>query len=281
MKWTSPGFQFTWTSGTGSGVRDRPYYQYTGPTITGQKVLDESTVEFTGTATVLNRMIALGGGKAVLRSGGRAEFTLTVRANRAIGAWRVDAFEFADRGSRAGPAELPAELTREVIRETLGYPPEAFEKRTLGDYERLMGLQSWVFYHTGGPTLFTLTLEETGQETIPKANLLASADRPYTNDGQEGRVCFQIGRRLDKKDGATPIDSVGMQLNANFGSGEGFPCLWYHWNGAEFKEVIGSADLSDGKEHELLGLTAVEIDPPKGIEPRKVVLRLLAKKVAK
>ncbi len=277
LKWTAPLFQFTWSTGIGAGAKDRPYYQYTDWSITAHKVLDDSTVEYKGTASVLNRMASLGGGHVLLRSGGKDDFTLTVRADKGVGAWRVDTFEFADRGSRAGPAELPADATREVIRETLGYPPEAFEKRTLGDYERLMGLQSWVFYHTGGPALFFLTLDETGQETIHPANLLASA-RPYTSGEQEGRVCFQIGRRLDKKDCATPIDSVGMQLNRNFGSGSGFPCLWYHWNGAEFKEVIGSADLSDGKEHELLALTAIEIDPPKGEKPRKVVLRLLVKK---
>jgi serine/threonine protein kinase len=279
LKWASPGFQFDWSAEADPRTGDRPYYQYAHATIDEHQIVDNSTIEYRGTVTVLERVTAVGGGRHTLPSGGRAAYTLTVRANRQAGAWRVDSFVFADRGCRAGPALLPQEENRAVVRDTLNYPPEAFAKNTPAEVEAMIGLKSWVLFYCGGPVDFRLALEETGQETILPANLI-TARGPYPGRGQEGRVCLQIGRDFGRESLA-PRDYVYLGLNRNFGYSHALPCLWYHWKGAKVTDDASTPDLGDGLEHEVLKVTAEEEQPPEGKEPRKVVLRVLAKKATR
>jgi len=119
--------------------------------------LDE--VVFEGEAQVNARF---GGPGGTIPTGGKAGFVLTMR--RVGEQWLADDLEFRDRGWSVGPAELPGHLLNDVVCHTLGIERLPFDGESLPAVEKKLGLQSWVFYHTGGPVRFRLTADEGGED---------------------------------------------------------------------------------------------------------------------
>ena len=277
-KWADPTFDFRANSGATAGEPNRPYYQYTRATLDDLAQVDGDTVTFRGTATALNRRMKPGGrGATDLPTGGSAAFTLKVRVQPHAEAGLVG-FEFDDRESRCGGAELPASVREKVIRDVLGCPAEVYEKHTFGEVEEMLGVRSCVLFYTGGPVEFRVAVEETGQETL-RTEAMATAREPYTCTEDEGRFCFTIGRDLDK-DTLRPRDMLRLCLNGTHTSYLGLPRLWYHWKGATFSQsTLAGGRLSVGEEMPVYILRAAETEPEKGKEPRTVTLRLMAKKV--
>jgi hypothetical protein len=269
---------------------DRPLYSYSSWKLTPvAEKPDQNRIAFHGKANVTYRYNPLNKDRSAgqfswgVPTGGAAAFTLELVRADARADWRVDDFRFERRKPQAGPAALQKEEYNRVVHGGFGFPDWVMKKFKLDELMQKLDRRAWVYYYVGGPVEFRLTAQETGQRTFEDPWKLEADDAKF-KQGEETRLLVMIGRDLRNDGTFRPTETVIVTTNTNCARGRkviDLPCLWYHWKGADLKVRESAAELVEGKETTLLEIEATELKPAAKAQPRKVILKLTAKRSAK
>lgn len=269
---------------------DRPLYSFSSFEIDPiAEDPSQNRVAFRGKANVTSRYNPLNEDKIArhfdwgVPTGGTVPFTLELVRAAADADWQVDDFRFERRKPQAGPAVLSEAEYSRVVQDGFRFPDSVMKKFTLEELMQKLGRRAWVYYYVGGPVEFRLTAQETGQRTFEDPWTLEADDSRF-QQGEETRLLVMIGRDLRNDGTFRPTDTVIVTTNttrSRASKTNDLPCLWYHWKGADLKVRETAAELPEGKEITLLEIEATELESAEKAQPRKVVLKLTAKRSAK